>query len=96
MGGETINAPMPHGWLHPSRPSREADWPPEWALLEPVFRVGETFLRDPAIGEAEALVAWVEQSQVVIVAMDATGALVVTYYLRPNSLALSTHVSNAR
>lgn len=45
-----------------------------WALLEPVFRAGETFPHDSAIREAEAQVAWVEQSQAVMVAVDATGA----------------------
>jgi GNAT superfamily N-acetyltransferase len=66
-----------------------------WALLEPVFRAGETFPHDRAITEAEARMAWVEQSQTVKVAVDATGALVGTYYLRPNSLALGAHVANA-
>ena len=66
-----------------------------WALLEPVFRAGETFPHDPAITEAEALMAWVAQSRAVMVAVDATGALVGTYYLRPNSLALGAHVANA-
>jgi hypothetical protein len=60
-----------------------------------VFRAGETFPHDPAITEAEAQVAWVEQSQAVMVAVDAAGALVGTYYLRPNSLALGAHVANA-
>ena len=41
---------------------------------EPVFRAGETFPHDPAISEAEAKVAWVEQSQAVMVAVDAAGA----------------------
>ncbi len=72
-----------------------ADWPAVWALLEPVFRAGETFPHDPAISEADAQLAWVEQSQAVLVAVDATGALVGTYYLRPNSLALGAHVANA-
>ncbi len=77
------------------RPYEAADWSALWALLEPVFRAGETFPHDPAITEAEALVAWVEQSQAVMVALDAAGALVGTYYLRPNSLALGAHVANA-
>jgi L-amino acid N-acyltransferase YncA len=77
------------------RPYEVADWPAVWALLEPVFRAGETFPHDPAITEAEAQVAWVEQSQAVMVAVDAAGALVGTYYLRPNSLALGAHVANA-
>ncbi len=60
-----------------------------------MFRAGETFPHDPAISEAEAKVAWVEQSQAVMVAVNAAGALVGTYYLRPNSLALGAHVANA-
>jgi L-amino acid N-acyltransferase YncA len=66
-----------------------------WALLEPVFRAGETFPHDPAISEAEAQLAWVEQSQAVMVAVDPAGAVVGTYYLRHNSLALGAHVANA-
>ena len=77
------------------RPFEAADWPAVWALLEPVFRAGETFPHDPAITEAEAQQAWVEHTQAVMVAVDATGALVGTYYLRPNSLALGAHVANA-
>ncbi|WP_199310092.1 GNAT family N-acetyltransferase [Vulcanococcus limneticus] len=77
------------------RPFEAADWPAVWALLEPVFRAGETFPHDPAITEAKAQLAWVEQSQAVVVAVNAAGAVVGTYYLRPNSLALGAHVANA-
>ena len=77
------------------RPFEATDWPAVWALLEPVFRAGETFPHDPAISEAEARVAWVDQSQAVMVAVDPAGAVVGTYYLRPNSLALGAHVANA-
>ena len=77
------------------RPFEKADWPAVWALLEPEFRAGETFPHDPAISEAEAQLAWVEQSQAVMVAVDPAGAVVGTYYLRPNSLALGAHVANA-
>ena len=77
------------------RPYEPADWPAIWALLEPVFRAGETFPHDPAITEDGARAAWVKQSQAVMVAADAAGSLVGTYYLRPNSLALGAHVANA-
>jgi ribosomal protein S18 acetylase RimI-like enzyme len=66
-----------------------------WELLEPVFRAGETFPHHPAITEAEAQQAWLEQNQAVMVAVDVAGALVGTYYLRPNSLTLGAHVANA-
>ena len=77
------------------RPYRPGDWRAVWALLEPVFRAGETFPHDPGITEEEAQLAWVEQSQAVMVAVDAAGAVLGTYYLRPNSLALGAHVANA-
>jgi L-amino acid N-acyltransferase YncA len=77
------------------RPYEAADWPAVWALLEPVFRAGETFPHDPAITEAEAQLVWVDQSQVVMVAVDPAGAVVGSYHLRPNSLALGAHVANA-
>jgi hypothetical protein len=50
-----------------------ADWPKVWALLEPVFRDGETFSHDPAITEDVALAACVKQSQAVMVAADPAG-----------------------
>lgn len=55
------------------RPDEAADWPALWALLEPVFRAGETFPHNPAITEAEARLAWVEQNRAVMVAVDAVG-----------------------
>ena len=77
------------------RPFEATDWPAVWALLEPVFRAGETFPHDPAINEAKAQLPWVEQSHTVMVAVDPARAVVGTYYLRPNSLALGAHVVNA-
>ncbi|WP_254931537.1 hypothetical protein [Cyanobium sp. BA20m-14] len=71
------------------RPFEAADWPALRALLEPVFRAGETFPHDSASQ------AWVEQSQAVMVAVEPAGAVLGTYYLRPNSLALGAHVGNS-
>jgi L-amino acid N-acyltransferase YncA len=77
------------------RPYESADWPQVWVLLEPVFRAGETFPHDPAITEEKARADWVDQNQAVMVAVDPAGAVVGTYYMRPNSLALGAHVVNA-
>jgi len=77
------------------RPCEPADWPGVWRLLEPVFRAGESFPHDPAITEAEARVLWVEQSQAVMVALNGDGAVVGSYYLKPNALCLGAHVANA-
>ncbi len=77
------------------RPFEPADWSGVWGVLEPVFRAGETFPHDPAITEADARGLWVEQCQAVMVALDAGGAVVGSYYLKPNSLCLGAHVANA-
>ena len=73
MGAHEGGSQLTPGWdvtffqLAPSgipslqiRPYEPAYWPAVWALLEPVFRSGETFPHDPAITEAEAQLAWVE------------------------------------
>ena len=87
-----LAAPLPPLQI---RPYAAADWAGVWALLEPTFRAGETFPHDPSITEEDAQVTWVERSQAVMVAVDASGALVGTYYLKPNALALGAHVANA-
>ncbi|MDM7938338.1 MAG: GNAT family N-acetyltransferase [Cyanobium sp. CZS 48M] len=101
MGGRGSPSPRsPSPLTAPTTPLQirayeAADWAAVWALLEPVFRAGETFPHDPAISEPEAWALWVEQSQAVMVAIAATGAVVGTYYIRPNSLTLGAHVANA-
>ena len=77
------------------RPFEPGDWPAVCTLLEPVFRAGETFPHDPGISADDARLSWVDQSRVVMVATDAAGDLVGSYYLRPNSLCLGAHVANA-
>jgi L-amino acid N-acyltransferase YncA len=72
-----------------------ADWPAVWAVLEPVFRAGETFPHDPAIDSETARQAWVGAVAATFVATDADGAIVGTYYLRPNQPGLGAHVANA-
>ncbi len=71
------------------------DWPAVWAVLEPVFRAGETYGVDPAITESAARAMWVEQPLVTGVARGADGALLGTYYLKPNQGGPGAHVCNA-
>jgi L-amino acid N-acyltransferase YncA len=77
------------------RPVDASDWAGIWALLEPVFRAGETFPQDPAISEAEARRQWLEEPQAVHGAFDPTGRCVGTNTIKPNSLTLGAHVANA-
>lgn len=71
----------------------ERDWPALWDMLRPVFRAGETYAYDPDIDEAGAHAAWVEAPAACFVAEDG-GALLGTYYIKPNQPGLGAHVCN--
>lgn len=75
------------------RPYQAADWPSVWALLEPVFRKGDTYVFDPAISETEARAVWVEAPLATFVA-EQDGEIVGTCYLKPNQPGAGSHVCN--
>jgi hypothetical protein len=95
MAGQDWAGPGSLGAMAEVRPFASADWPGVWAVLEPVFRAGETFPHDPAIQQEEVRRLWVADSQQVMVAVDGAGVVVGTDYLRPNSLSLGAHVASA-
>ena len=74
---------------------RDDDWAQLWALLEPVFRAGETYSYPTDITEAQARAVWIEQPVATFVAVDAaTGELLGTYFLKPNQPGPGNHVCN--
>ncbi|MBN1836858.1 MAG: GNAT family N-acetyltransferase [Spirochaetales bacterium] len=77
--------------IHPFEPRH---WGSVWRILEPVFRSGETYAFSPDIGEAEARRLWIGVPTCTFVALDPDGAVLGTYYLKPNQPALGAHVCN--
>lgn len=75
------------------RAYREADWPDVWGMLELVFRAGETYCVERDIAEADARRLWVTSVSATYVAEDG-GAVVGTYYLKPNQAGPGAHVCN--
>lgn len=71
-----------------------SDWPAVWAMLEPVFRAGETYVFAPDISEEEAHNVWVSMPPCTYVAVDENGHPVGTYYIKPNQPGLGAHVCN--
>lgn len=71
-----------------------ADWPAVWAILEPAFRAGDSYPCAVDISEAEARRYWIETPPYTFVALDDAGAIVGTYYLRPDQMGLGAHVCN--
>ena len=70
-----------------------------WAILEPVFRAGESYPISPAISREDALAFWLsaEKETFVVVDDDGTGEngeFLGTYFLRANQPGLGDHVCN--
>lgn len=76
------------------RPFEADDWPLVWAILEPVFRAGETYAvaRDITADAARAL--WIDTPAATFVATGDAGNVLGTYYLKPNQSGPGGHVAN--
>lgn len=75
------------------RPAKPADDDQLWAILEPVFREGETYCLARDISRAAALDYWSGGPHRVFVAEDA-GAVLGSYFLSPNQKGGGAHVCN--
>jgi ribosomal protein S18 acetylase RimI-like enzyme len=76
------------------REFRDDDWPAVWRLLHDTFAAGETYSFAPDISEAEARRAWVAVPAATLVAVDQAGAILGTYFIKPNQPGLGAHVCN--
>jgi len=63
------------------------------AIILPTIREGATYALDPGMSEADALAYWLAPDKETFVAEQA-GALVGTYYMRPNQAGGGRHVCN--
>ena len=64
-----------------------------WRVIEPTIRAGETYALPADWPRAAALAYWLAPEHEVFAA-DENGAVVGTYYLRPNQQAGGAHVAN--
>jgi ribosomal protein S18 acetylase RimI-like enzyme len=75
------------------RPATDADADAVWAILEPIIRAGETYTLPRDMSRDDAFRFWFAPSHEVFVAEN-DGAIVGTYFLRPNQLGGGSHVCN--
>ena len=75
------------------RPAEASDWPAIWAILEPVFRAGDTYAVDPDMSEDAARGYWMDLPVETWVASDA-GKVLGTYYMKRNQPGGGDHVCN--
>ncbi|GAB4382828.1 GNAT family N-acetyltransferase [Albidovulum sp.] len=73
------------------REASAADGDAIWAMLEPVFRAGDTYAVDPAIGREAALGYWLAERA--YLACDRDGPLG-TYYIQRNRPGGGAHYCN--
>lgn len=76
------------------RPYQPEDWPALWAIIEPVFRAGETYAVPRDISEQDAHRMWIELPRAVRVAVDDAGRITGTYTLKANQPGPGDHVCN--
>jgi RimJ/RimL family protein N-acetyltransferase len=76
------------------RPFEARDWTATWAIVEPVFRAGETYAFAPDITERESRTTWIDIPSATFVAVDAGGGIRGTYYIKPNQPGAGAHVCN--
>ncbi|EMI43041.1 GNAT family N-acetyltransferase [Rhodopirellula sp. SWK7] len=72
----------------------DADWSSAWAVIEPVFRAGDTYPYSRDISRHDAYDTWVGTPSKSFVAVDEAGTVLGTYYLKPNQPAQGSHVCN--
>jgi ribosomal protein S18 acetylase RimI-like enzyme len=75
------------------RSATKADADAVWAILEPIIRAGETYTLPRDMAREDAFRFWFAPSHEVFVA-ESDGAIVGTYFLRPNQLGGGSHVCN--
>jgi len=75
-------------------PFADPHWPFLWAMMQPVFRAGETYAYAPDITEPEARRLWVEAPTATFVAVDEQKNVTGTYFIKPNQPGLGDHVCN--
>ena len=76
------------------RPITSKDWPKIWPIIAPVFKAAETYPFSPNITEQEAYHVWIDLPEKTYVAVDETGQILGTYYIKPNQPTLGAHVCN--
>ena len=65
-----------------------------WPILEPVLRAGETYPQPRDISREDALAYWWQPAHSIFLAEDDNGAILGTYYLKPNTGGPGAHVAN--
>jgi ribosomal protein S18 acetylase RimI-like enzyme len=76
------------------RPATPEDDDAIWRVLEAMLRAGETYALPRDMSRTDALAYWTGGERQAFVAVDASGRVVGTYFLRANQPGGGSHVAN--
>ncbi|MEO8673484.1 MAG: N-acetyltransferase [Tahibacter sp.] len=76
------------------RPFADADWVHVWPILQATFSAGDTYTFAPDSSEQDIHRLWIELPRATFVAQGTDGALLGTYFIKPNQTGNGSHVSN--
>ena len=76
------------------RAFQPADWPQLWPILQATFASGDTYAYAPDSSEQEIDYAWIESPTATYVAIDESGAVLGSYFIKANQPGLGAHVCN--
>lgn len=71
-----------------------ADWPQLWPILQSTFASGDTYAYAPDSSEQAIRDAWINSPTATYVAVDDSGVVLGTYFIKPNQPGLGAHVCN--
>ncbi len=77
------------------REQTQDDWPAVWRVLEPAFRLGDSYPLPVDVDEEGARKYWIKADGFNAVACDGQGAIIGVYYLRPDQGGPGSHICNA-
>lgn len=75
------------------RPANQDDHDAIWRIIGPTIRAGETYALDRDLSEADALAYWTGPDRDTFV-VEEEGAILGTYYIKPNQAGGGKHVCN--
>ena len=76
------------------REFEERDWPALWAMLEPIFRAGETYALPTDVSQGEAYRFWVTAPRLCYVAVNPDDEPIGSYFMKTNHPGPGSHVCN--
>lgn len=73
---------------------KKKDYDSIWEIFSDVIKTGDTYVFDPNSPKESLAKLWLADNMETFVAVDDDGAMVGTYFIKPNQIDLGSHVAN--